>query len=238
MLARVGALAAVAGVLTALHATGFFELLQQPERARALLDDLGLWAPVLFVLVFSLLEPFFVPGLAFMIPAGLVFSFPELFLLTWLGSIGAGVVGFSFARFVGREFVESRLPARLRRYDEDLSRRGLRTVILVRLTLFLAPPAHWLLGLSRVRFGPFVLGTAIGFVPGIALASYLIVFLGESIGDWLTDRTAGFWIAAVLGVGVVLLARRRRIRIRARRPEPATVRVPLQDARTTARFDG
>ena len=224
---KIAALGAVAGVLGALYASGFFELLQQPERVRAILEGLGPWAPVLFVAAFSLLEPFFIPGIAFMIPGSLIFSYPELFLLSWLGSIGAGVVGFSFARFVGRDFVEGRLPARMHSYDERLARNGLRTVILVRLTLFLAPPAHWLLGLSQVRFGAFVLGTAIGFLPGIALLSYLVVFVGESLGDWLAGRPAGFWLAAGLGVAVLLVARRRRARRRALSEDAETAGAPI-----------
>ena len=206
MYKRAGLLLAIAGLIAALFFSGFFELAGNPERARATLEGLGIWAPVLYVLAFSLLEPFFVPGLAFIIPGALVFSFPELFLLSWLGSIGAGIVGFGFARFLGREFVEKRLPRRFRRYDERLASHGLQTVILVRLTLFLTPPAHWLLGLSQVRFGTFVLGTVIGFIPGIAVTTYLIVFVGESMAQWLQDRPPGFFalisVCIVVAIGI------------------------------------
>ena len=179
-----------------------------------MLLDLGIWAPILYVLGFSLLEPFFVPGIAFMIPGAFVWSFPELFALSWLGSIGAGVVGFGFARHLGREYVEQHLPDRFRKYDQKLANRGLRTVILVRLTLFLAPPAHWLLGLSRVDFGRFVLGTAIGFLPGIAALTYVVVFVGGTLGDWFGAQPREVWIAA--GAAVVLLFAGRRWLVRRR----------------------
>jgi len=210
MLKRVALVAGIAAILGALYASGFFEFITDPERARTALEDFGIWAPILYVLAFAILEPFFIPGLAFMIPGGFVFSFSELFVLSWLGSIGAGIVGFSFARFIGREFVESRLPDRLRKYDERLDTHGLRTVILVRVMLFLAPPAHWLLGLSKVRFAPFVLGTAIGFVPGIGLAAYLIVFVGASLGDWISNLPRGTFAAIIIGL---VVANRIRLRI-------------------------
>jgi uncharacterized membrane protein YdjX (TVP38/TMEM64 family) len=210
MFKRVALVAGIAAMLGTLYLSGFFELITDPDRARAALEDFGIWAPILYVVAFALLEPFFVPGLAFMIPGGFVFSFSELFVLSWLGSIGAGIVGFSFARFVGREFVESRLPDRLRRYDERLATHGLRTVILVRVMLFLAPPAHWLLGLSQVRFAPFVLGTAIGFVPGIGLAAYLIVFVGESLGDWISGLPRGTFAAIIIAL---VVANRIRLRV-------------------------
>ncbi len=214
MFKRVALVAGIAAVMAGLYFGGFFEIITDPDRARALLEDLGIWAPILYVVAFALLEPFFIPGLAFMIPGGFVFSFPELFALSWLASIGAGIVGFSFARFVGREFVESRLPERFHMYDERLANHGLRTVILVRVLLFLAPPAHWLLGLSKVRFPTFVLGTAIGFIPGIGLAAYLIVFVGESIGDWLSDRPPGLFAAIIIGL---VVANRIRLRIAKKR---------------------
>lgn len=209
MLKRVALAAGIGGVLVTLYFSGFFELITDRNRASAALEELGIWAPILYVVAFAILEPFFVPGLAFMIPGGFVFSFTELFVLSWLGSIGAGIIGFSFARFMGRDFVEGRLPDRFRMYDERLASHGLRTVILVRVMLFLAPPAHWLLGLSQVRFAPFVLGTAIGFVPGIAFAAYLIVFVGESLGDWFSNRPPGLFAAIIIGLVVANRIRRR-----------------------------
>ena len=91
------------------------------------------------------------------------------------------------ARFLAREWVSQRIPERLHRWDERLEHRGLQTVILVRLLLFLMPLAHWALGVSRVRFTPFVLGTAVGFVPGIAVLTYL----GEGIANWISGRSSG-----------------------------------------------
>ncbi|MCH2173005.1 VTT domain-containing protein [Myxococcota bacterium] len=224
MYKRVGLLLAITGLIAALYSTGLLELAGNPERARAILEGLGIWAPVLYVLAFSLLEPFFVPGLAFIIPGALVFPFPELFVLSWLGSIGAGIVGFGFARFMGRDFVDKRLPPRFRKYDQRLASHGLQTVILVRLTLFLTPPAHWLLGLSQVRFGTFVLGTVIGFIPGIAISTYLVAFMGESLAQWLQDRPPEFFALIALSILVAVIIRRRF----ARRRKP-TPRDPLEE---------
>lgn len=210
LLKRIVLLSLPAGILGGLYVAGFFDLLAEPERVRAALDELGVWAPILYVSAFAILEPFFVPGLAFMLPGALYFSFAELFWLSWLGSLGAGIVGFSFARFLGRDYAERHMPERLRRYDEGLARHGLRTVILIRLTLFLAPPAHWLLGLSQVRFGAFVLGTAIGFLPGIALITFLIVYLGESFAQGLGKWPP--WLFAGVAVAILLALRVRRQR--------------------------
>jgi hypothetical protein len=59
------------------------------------------------------------------------------------------------------------------------------------------------------------------------LLSYLVVFVGESLGDWLAGRPAGFWLAAGLGVVVLLVARRRRARRRELSEDAKTARAPI-----------
>jgi LPXTG-motif cell wall-anchored protein len=86
------------------------------------------------------------------------------------------------------------------------------TVILVRLFFFLAAPAHWALGLSPVRFRPFVIGSAIGFVPGMLLVS----FAGRPLYEWLSRQSREAWLAlaglSLLGAAALWLLKRRRTR--------------------------
>ena len=160
--------------------------------------DAGPWGPVFYVALFVVLEPFGVPGVVFVVPGGLVWSWPTLFLLSWAGATGAGIVGFSFARTLGREWVERRLSDRARAYDEALAENGLRTVIVIRLLFFIAPWAHWLLGLSRVGVRDFVLGTAIGLAPMMALFTWL----GGNAVEWFSERP----VLATLGILGAMLA--------------------------------
>ena len=207
--ARIALVAAVLGLLAAAWAAGLFDLLTEPERMAALLRSWGAWGYLLYVVSFALLEPFFVPGLLFVVPASLIWPRPLAFGLSLLGSVGASVVGFGFARYLARDWVSQRLSPRLHRFDERLAQRGFQTVVLVRLMLFLAPPAHWMLGISRVRFWPFVAGSAIGFVPGIAA----LTWLGGGAVDWLAGQSATTWlIAGGLGLAAWAASRWRRSR--------------------------
>lgn len=194
-------LAGVGGMLAAAYAAGFFELVTDRERVRALIEGLGIWGPLAYMAVFAFFEPFFVPGIAFMAPGALVWGAPELFAYSLVGATGAGVVGFSFARYLARDYVEPRLPERLRGWNDRVADEGLRAVVLVRLTFFLAPPAHWLLGVSRVSLPTFVLGTVLGFAPWIAALSFVLVVVGGTLWDWLAAQPAAVWWA--LGAGLV-----------------------------------
>ncbi len=202
---RVAALAAV------LLAAGFaraFDLLDR-ENLRALFTDSGALGPVLFVALFSLVQPFGFPGILFMLISTLLWPLWSAFLLNLAGATGAGVVGFGFARFVGRDWVQDRLPARLRNLEERVLARAFRTVLVVRLTTYLFPPAHWALGLSPVKFVPFLSATVIGFIPMTAFWT----FAGGDAVEWLSDQSGAVWIGLAAGGAVLwLLIRQRRRR--------------------------
>jgi uncharacterized membrane protein YdjX (TVP38/TMEM64 family) len=54
-------------------------------------------------------------------------------------------------------------------------------VLAMRLLLFTFGPMQLMFGVSRVRFVPFVLASAIGLLPMIAIES----FVGAGVVDWL-----------------------------------------------------
>ena len=147
----------------------------------------------------------------FVVPASWVWPLPQAFVISWLGAVGAGCVGFFFARTIGRDWVATRLPERFRRFDERLETRGLVTVIVVRLVFFLAPPAHWILGLSKVRVTPFVIGSFVGFAPGILA----LVILGDGMLRLVASAPRGS-LALVLALILAGAVWRRRRLLRQR----------------------
>lgn len=206
MLARAAVLIAVLAVVAAAWWLGWLDRIEA-ESVQELLRESGPWGPALYVVGFALVEPLGVPGLVFIIPASFVWPLPVAFALSWVGSIGAGIVGFGFARWVARDFVQRHLPERFHRFDRQLERHALRAVILVRLVFFLAPPAHWVLGVSRVPLGTFVAGSAIGFAPGVAL---MTVAGPAVVAFWQSVERPGLWIGlGVLACALALRALRR-----------------------------
>lgn len=162
-----------------------FALDIDPAQARDALRDSGPWGPIGFVVAFAALQPLGVASHAFILAAALVWS-PWLALpLSWTGAVLAGCVAFGFARTVGRDWVQARLPRRLRGYDERLATRGFRTVLVLRLLLFTFGPMQLMLGVSRVRFAPFLLGSVIGLLPWIALETIAGGLLSEMLTQWI-----------------------------------------------------
>ena len=199
-------LAVILGILALGYFSGLYQYLA-PERLKELATEAGIWGPLLIVVLFSLLEPFFVPGAIFLLVAATLWPFWVALLVNWLGSTGAGMIGFAFARYFGRDWVEGRMPERLRIWDERLSAKGLPAVVLFRLLFFLNPASHWALGLSRVRFSAALFGTAIGFLPAVLIWTYF----GAEILNWFAAQSVGLWApVAVVIVALILFQRYRR----------------------------
>lgn len=200
---------------------GLFELIADPKQAAAMLRELGAWGYLLYVVSFSLLCPFFVPGIAFVVPAAMIWPRWLALLLSLVGVAGAGSVGFAFARFLARDWVAPRIPAALRRWDAALVARPIRTVAWIRLAFSFFPPAHWALGLSGVRYPPFVVGTVLGLTPLVVA----LTWIGGSLMEWAFEqpRQSWWWIGGTtLAVAVVyrLLARRRQRNVAPAEPDP------------------
>jgi uncharacterized membrane protein YdjX (TVP38/TMEM64 family) len=174
------------------------------EHVSALVREAGAWGPVLFVLLCAIGNGLGAPGFLFVLPAAVLWPTWEAFLLLWLGSIGAGMVGYGFARSVGRRFVETHLPRRLRALDQHIGTRAVRSVAALRATLFLATPVHWALGLTSVSPRALLLGSALGFAP----PSLFWTLTGGEFVDALLEGRAGVWfgLAALMLAGIALTA--------------------------------
>ncbi|WP_437776555.1 TVP38/TMEM64 family protein [Sorangium sp. So ce1097] len=207
--AKIGAVAAVLALLAAAQRAGLLEIFGEPARIKLALVELGPWGYVAFVAAYAALQPFGVPGTVFILAAPLIWPWPVAFALSMAGTMAASVVGFSFARFVARDWISRRVPARFRAYDEALRRRAFFTVFMLRLVLWMPPMLHAFFGVSGVRFSTHFWGSLAGYLLPLLATAYF----GERIFDALRDAPPSAWVgmgAALVTVTVGLwLARRR-----------------------------
>ena len=211
---RLALVAATICIAVWLYASGTYASLD-PEAMRAWLQQAGALGGVLFISAYCVLQPLGVRSLFFLLTAPLIWDPATAFALSWAGTIAASLAAFGFARFVARGWVQRRLPPGIRRLDERLALRGLRTVLLLRLLFFTAPTLQFALGVSRVRLGAFVTGTLFGVVPFTAL----MTLLGAQINAWLAAHPVSTWpwdrfgpfilasIGAILTATIVLVRR-------------------------------
>ena len=193
------ALASLAAAASALFMFGGYGWITGEGNIEALLTDTGVVGPVIFILVMWLTQPLGVPGFVYMVPAGIVWPYPLAIALSWIGNLGASYIAFSFARWFARDWVKARIPPRMHRYDDRLEEGGVIPIVLLRLVFGQLPPADWLLGVTKVSQRNFLIGTAIGIIPGVIL----FVVVGGGLIDLLRDIPRA---ARLILIGIIIVA--------------------------------
>jgi uncharacterized membrane protein YdjX (TVP38/TMEM64 family) len=202
--AKVAIVVLVAVSLALAYHFGVFSEVSEPRRLVQALLAMGAWGYLAFIAAYTVLQPFGVPGTVFIVAAPLIWPWPTAFALSMVGTMFASIVGFIFARFVARDWVSARIPARLRKYDQSLERHAFRTVFLLRLIFWMPQWLHSFLGVSKVRFWTHFWGSLLGYLPPIFLVSYL----GSEIFDASGNMQPRAWpmMGALLAASLLLLA--------------------------------
>lgn len=191
----------VATALAVAWRTGVLRQFADPASVKTTLLALGPWGYLTFVLAYAALQPFGVPGTVFIMAAPLIWPWPVAFGLSMAGTMAASVVGFSFARFIARDWISPRIPERFRKYDEALARRAFATVVTLRLIFWMPPLLHAFFGVSRVRFATHFWGSLVGYVIPLLAVSYF----GQRLFDALKQVSSEGWIAVGVTVATIAL---------------------------------
>ncbi|MEZ5372096.1 MAG: VTT domain-containing protein [Microthrixaceae bacterium] len=196
---RIAALAAAVVAATLFVAFGGLGWVLEDGNVEELLTETGALGPAIFIGIMWVTQPFGVPGFVYMVPAGIVWPFPLAVAVSWVGNMGSSYLGFSFARWFARDWVSERIPPRMHVFDQRLAEGGLMPVIALRLVFGQLPPADWLLGVTKISRARFLVGTAIGIVPGAVIA----VVAGGGLVRLLFDLPP---TARLMAIGAVAVA--------------------------------
>jgi len=167
------------------------------ENLKLFIDGFGPWAPIAYILIYTISSP--IPFLATVISAaaGLLFGLLPGVLLAMFSAVVSSFIPFFLARSLGREWVEKRLNSDQLKaaYQKSEGQGGFLFVLLMRLIPVLPwEVQNYVAGLTKVKIPTFLLGTIIGIIPG----SFALVFLGDSV----SDPTSWQFFAAI-GINVV-----------------------------------
>ncbi|MEP7121191.1 MAG: VTT domain-containing protein [Byssovorax sp.] len=195
---RIAAVLGVVVVLLLAFRFGVFQQFGSPAQVKQTLVQLGPWGYLAFVVAYTVLQPFGVPGTVFVWAAPLIWPWPIAYALSMTGTMAASVVGFSFSRFIARDWVSARIPASFRKYNEALEKRAFVTVALLRFIFWMPQALHAFLGLSNVRFWTHFWGSLVGY----AIPLFLVSFFGQRLLDWMKSAPIEVWI----GLGVLAAA--------------------------------
>ena len=150
------------------------------------LETAGYWAPVLFMLIYTVGVCIFLPGTLLTGLGAAIFGAYWGFLYVWIGAMLGASAAFFIGRTLGREFAASLIGDKLKKYDDAIERNGFATVLYLRLVYFPFTPMNFGMGLTKVHFRDYFFGTGLGIMVGTFIFTFFIGTLKDvwASGNW------------------------------------------------------
>jgi pyruvate/2-oxoglutarate dehydrogenase complex dihydrolipoamide dehydrogenase (E3) component/uncharacterized membrane protein YdjX (TVP38/TMEM64 family) len=178
--------------------------------------SLGPIGPAVWALAYIVCTVLFIPGSVLTLGAAGLFGFPTGFLVVLVGANIGALCAFLLAKtFLRRKVADwAASNAKFKSLDRAIGNQGFKMVLLSRLSpAFPFSLLNYMLGLTAVRAGAYILANLLGMLPGI----FLYVYIGTAARDALggpVDASVGFYqqilkyVGLLATVGVVVVVTR------------------------------
>ena len=159
----------------------------------AFLKNAGLWAPVAYIALYAIGVCLFLPGTLLTGLGAAIFGPYWGFVYVWFAAMIGSSAAFFIGRTLAREFATSLIGDRLKKYDDAIERNGFATVLYLRLVYFPFTPMNFGMGITKVRFKDYVLGTGLGILVGTFIFTFFIgtlrdVFMSGNYKDLISFK--------------------------------------------------
>lgn len=126
------------------------------ENAQQIIKDFKFLAPVVFIVLYSIAPVFFIPITPLSVTAGILFG---LWYGTFLTTIGASIgacIAFLVSRYLMKEWVDHKSPARVMLVQEKVQKEGWKFIAISRVTpIFPFNVQNYVFGLTNISFKTF-----------------------------------------------------------------------------------
>jgi uncharacterized membrane protein YdjX (TVP38/TMEM64 family) len=177
----------------------------------------GVWGAMCYPLLFALCNVLLLPGGILSVGSGFFFGLWWGFLIILAGNVIGAALSFGLSRGLARRWLMQKFSGNptLRALEPAVEREGWKIILLSQLhPLFPTSLLNYLYGLTRIRFGTYMLWVSVGRIPGL----FLYVYLG-TLGQYGLNLVRGethprlveYWIwggAFVLAALLLLLLSR------------------------------
>src|SRR3989344_4821088 len=133
-------------------------------------------APIIFMSLYAFLS-MVTPTTPLMAIAGVLFGFTEGTLYSLVAGMVSASIIFIVSRLLGRLFIENILEKesleKFNGYYDRVSKRGLTAVVILRITPIMPfNILSLLMGITKISFSDYMLGTLIGLIPSHLVTVY------------------------------------------------------------------
>lgn len=173
----------------------------------SLLQAVGWWAPVVFIMIYAAGICLFIPGTLLTTLGAALFGPYRGFLFVWIAAMLGAAGAFLIGRYLGREFAASLIGDRLKKYDDAIERNGFATVLYLRLVYFPFTPMNFGMGLTKVSFRDYLWGTGLGILVGTFIFTFFVGTIKEvwATGQWANLLTWKVFFSLALFIGSLFI---------------------------------
>lgn len=175
------------------------------------------WAPFVFVVLIALMNQLLVPINLLLLAAALAFPGWAGFTIGMGGAVLAALMQAELGRWIGKETLQSRFGEKFEIVSSEVAANGLAAMVVMSIVP-IAPnlATNMVAGVCRVPRWKLILGTIVGFLPGLVILNLLSREMRVFASD--PSLKAGIWIVGVIGLLalIITIARRSKARFEAR----------------------
>jgi uncharacterized membrane protein YdjX (TVP38/TMEM64 family)/rhodanese-related sulfurtransferase len=149
----------------------------------AWIHQAGIWAPIVFMLIYALVTVLFLPGSVVTLAGGALFGPVLGTFYNLTGATLGAALAFLISRYLASDWIADKAGGRVRQLIKGVEGEGWRFVAFVRLVpLFPFNLLNYALGLTRIRFLHYSIATYVFMLPGAIAYTYLGYAGREAIG--------------------------------------------------------
>jgi len=176
-----------------------------PEKVRHFLLQFGCLAPLVYILLFTIVPLTLFPDAILAIASGLVFGAVNGFLYTMIGAICGGTLAFFLARQLGKKHLAPTIEKH-RQLHGAIESKGFSMILTMRLIpLIPFDIISYLSGASGIPFKSFISATFWGIIPGVAL----LVNIGAGMNEMNSPR---LYLSLTAFILLILIAKHKKTR--------------------------
>jgi len=184
-------------ILIALSFKFYFDALFNNKDLTQILHHYKKFAPIIYILVYSLAPVFFIPPSPFGLIAGVLFGSLWGTIYSLIGTVIGATICFYLAKYFFGNWIRNKIyDSRFEKLYHDVKKNGWKIVAITRLIpIFPYNLLNYMFGLTEIKFTHYILASFIFSIPGCA--TYVI--FGDSIIDVINGKfSIKFFIAVVL----------------------------------------
>jgi uncharacterized membrane protein YdjX (TVP38/TMEM64 family) len=181
------------------------------SRLSALITDIRGWSgtPLILIATFVIAGSVLIPLTALVIATVVVFGPLAGFLYSILGAVASALTSYVIGARLGRRSIRRMAGSRVNAISRRLARRGLLTVIVVRMVP-VAPftVVNLVAGASHISFRDFFIGTVLGLLPGTLAIALLVDRVSASLREPNATNLLTLMVVAVAVIAATFVLSR------------------------------